>query len=264
MKYSEQTKKTYLENLNESREESKKHPKPKKYGYKKINNSVPVKKDFVEDNDGSPETYKSISQQEFYNRMKHYSSSFGSNIFTTASLEQQLEKINREIRGRDTTDEALDDLFHEDIPISHISTSSSEIDPATTIKEPQEKEIEYPTINSINERVARIYFTRKVQLRYSKITNFSCGVGIFGDIEELYRRYGIDTIITTIDYILNEFNSLLNKNGHLRIRFAQFSVTDRYEELVKYFYKVAHTATDFEPNPNSDNRISVFTLKVNK
>jgi len=85
---------------------------------------------------------------------------------------------------------------------------------------------------------------------------------MFGDIESVYRHFGICAVKSILSEVQNNFNTTLRESQGDRFIFGLFSITDRYEELVNYFYKIASTASDFEQNFNSENRIIIFTLKL--
>jgi len=127
--------------------------------------------------------------------------------------------------------------------------------------EPQKKR-EYPYIRYNPSHRNSSFVTKTGTLRFLSKPFFSCGIGMFGDIESVYRHFGICAVKSILSEVQNNFNTTLRESQGDRFIFGLFSITDRYEELVNYFYKIASTASDFEQNFNSENRIIIFTLKL--
>lgn len=129
-------------------------------------------------------------------------------------------------------------------------------------KKQKESSSNDPVIRMVGSETYSLEISTEQYLSVKKWNEFSCGVRLFGGIEEIYQNYGIDSAKKLIDFVINNFNSLCRESGINGGIFGLFSITDRYEELINYFYKIAHTASDFENNPNSDSRIIIFTLKL--
>jgi len=127
--------------------------------------------------------------------------------------------------------------------------------------EPQKKR-EYPYIRYNQSHGNSSFVTKTGTLKFLSKSFFSCGIGMFGDIESVYRHFGICAVKSILSEVQNNFNTTLRESQGDRFIFGLFSITDRYEELVNYFYKIASTASDFEQNFNSENRIIIFTLKL--